>query len=320
NELSVEVPLANPLEDVLVAELKPPPGRSIFFHEIRCNFTENQPYRLLELTARQACAIESAALHNPNFQVFVLSAGPTFRASNINTQPLLEAILSYGNVHLRSLNFCSYTANTPGEEWLKTGHLFRSRYVCQNIADYLRLITLYRFGGLYLDMDVVVLRSMENISPNYVGAESESFLNSAVLNLSPSEFGREIAEAYLTDFQNNYNGSEWGHNGPQMITRVARKLCGTEDIALMQSNRRRCLGLRIFGTEAFYAVSYSKWKDFFDPEKLEETMVLIKDSFLVHLWNHFSSDLLIKLGTRSAYSTLAEKNCPKAFRAAGEFF
>jgi len=120
------------LEDVLQAEPKPTPGRSIFFHETSCNLSANRRLEKLKVTARQACAIESAALHNPNFQVFVLFAGPTYRISagvhnNSHPQTLVEAILSYSNVHLRRLNLESYAAGTPMEEWLKDGRLSRSK-------------------------------------------------------------------------------------------------------------------------------------------------------------------------------------------------
>lgn len=120
------------LDDVLQADPKPTPGKTIFFHETSCHQKENNRYKVLELTARQACAIESAALHNPNFQVFVLFAGPTYqiptaRHNDSHPQTLVEAILSYSNVHLRRLNLWSYAAATPIEEWLKDGRLFRSK-------------------------------------------------------------------------------------------------------------------------------------------------------------------------------------------------
>lgn len=137
------------LDDVLLSEPKPVPGRSIFFHETSCHRPKRRrqrpgqspeiQYNMLQLTARQACAIESAALHNPNFQVFVLFAGPTYRHHGNNSsssssgsqrqQPLIDAILSYKNVQLRQLNLWRYATGTPIEAWLKDGELFRSRYI-----------------------------------------------------------------------------------------------------------------------------------------------------------------------------------------------
>ncbi|EDW29195.1 GL19577 [Drosophila persimilis] len=313
------------LEDVLQAEPRPTPGRSIFFHETSCHQAENKKYKLLELTARQACAIESAALHNPNFQVFVLFAGPTYRPSpkgrnNSNQQPLVDAILSYSNVHLRNLNLWRYAAGTPIEEWLKDGSLFRSRYLFSHISDFLRYLTLYRYGGLYLDMDVVVLQKMEDVPPNYTGAESNTHLAAGVMSLAATGFGHEIAESCLRDFQHNFAGKDWGNNGPGVITRVAQQICGTKDITLMQEDSKRCLGFKVYGRGAFYAVPWKQWRDFFEPEKLEETMGRTKDSYVVHVWNKHSNQLPIKVGSNNAYAKYAEQNCPRAYRAAGEYF
>ncbi|EDW54088.1 lactosylceramide 4-alpha-galactosyltransferase isoform X1 [Drosophila sechellia] len=312
----------NLLDDVLQADPKPSPGNSIFFHETSCRLSENRQLETLKVTARQACAIESAAMHNPNFQVFVLFAGPTYRISNNNShpQPLVEAILSYSNVHLRRLNLESYASGTPMEEWLKDGRLSRSKYLFSHISDFLRYLTLYRYGGLYLDMDVVVLRNMEKVPPNYTGAESNTHLAAGVMNLAATGFGHEIAASCLRDFQHNFNGEDWGNNGPGVITRVAQKICGTEDIALMQEDPKRCMGFKVFGRGAFYAVPWKRWRDFFEPEKLEQTMARCKDSYVVHVWNKHSSKLPIKQGSKNAYALYAEQNCPRSYKAAGEYF
>lgn len=114
------------LEDVLYSEVRPTPGRSIFFHETPCHSPKKR--YILNLNARQACSIESAALNNPNLQIFVLFTSPTFlwkatkrRNSNI------KALLGYKNVHFRQLNLWRYAENTPIEDWTKRGELFRSR-------------------------------------------------------------------------------------------------------------------------------------------------------------------------------------------------
>ncbi|KAH8376754.1 hypothetical protein KR093_001161 [Drosophila rubida] len=327
------------LDDVLVTEPKPVPGRSIFFHETSCHRPKRKrsrpgqksaemQYNMLQLTARQACAIESAALHNPNFQVFVLFAGPTYYHSGNSSsggssqryQRLIDAILSYKNVQLRQLNLWRYASGTPVEDWLNDGALFRSSFLFSHISDFLRYLTLYRYGGLYLDMDVVMLRSIEDVPPNYTGAESNTHLAAGVMSLAPTGFGHEIAQSCLHDFMHNFDGSDWGNNGPGVITRVVQKLCGTKDIAVMLEDRKRCLGFKIFDRNAFYAVPWKHWRHFFEPQLLEQTLAHTKDSIVVHVWNKHSKQQAIKVGSSTAYGKYAEQHCPRSYAAAGEYF
>lgn len=106
------------IKDVFLAKYKPPPGRTIFFHETKLHLP-NSKY-LINFTERQACAIESAALHNPNFQVFVLFAWPEV---NPRSDPIIDAILSYNNVHFRRVDLMNMAEGTLIEDWLKKGNL-----------------------------------------------------------------------------------------------------------------------------------------------------------------------------------------------------
>ena len=66
--------------------------------------------------------------------------------------PIIDALLSYPNVHLNYLNLTKYAENTPLEEWIKTDKLFRSKYVISHMSDVLRFLSMYKYGGTYLDM------------------------------------------------------------------------------------------------------------------------------------------------------------------------
>lgn len=88
---------------------------------------------------RQACAIESAALTNPNRDIFVLFASPV--AYNNKTKlPILEALLSYSNVNLRNVDLWKYTEGTPAQQWFIDGKLFQSRYMVSHVSDFLRYL------------------------------------------------------------------------------------------------------------------------------------------------------------------------------------
>lgn len=334
------------LDDVLLAERKPTPGRTIFFHETSCHYTAKSSIdslfnsfgvfvhskeattegiptaltngaSLVHLSARQACAVESAALHNPNFDIFVLFASAVY-SDNSTAQPILDAVLSYSNVHLRNVNLWTYAADTPIYEWLKGGKLFTSKFVLSHVSDFLRYLTLWRWGGTYLDLDLVVKRSLEDVPPNFSGAESKAAIAAGVMNFAPDGFGHDIAEQCLRDLQRNFDGRDWGNNGPGVITRVLQDVCQTNNIAIM--NRERCSGFQVYPKEAFYAISWPLWEHFFEAQYLEETLKQIDNSYIAHVWNKHSMQRRVKVGSNVAYGKLAERHCPKVYAACGEFF
>lgn len=116
------------LEDVLLSPVQPISGRTIFFHETKRHAPGDQ--YVLNFTTRVACSIESAALHNPNFKVFVLfSSSLRLPKPGDRRFAQLDAILSYKNVQLRQVSLRQYAKDTPVEQWVQQGVLQRSRLV-----------------------------------------------------------------------------------------------------------------------------------------------------------------------------------------------
>ncbi|KAH8263401.1 hypothetical protein KR044_008257, partial [Drosophila immigrans] len=307
------------LEDVLRADVKPTPGKTIFFHETRCH-PPGSKY-IMNLTARQACSIESAALNNPEFQVFVLFASPTYLPKAEDPKlPLIEALQSYKNVHLRQLNIWRYAMGTPIEDWVNKGDLFESSFLTEHTSDLLRLMSLYRYGGIYMDIDVVVLRSMENLALNYVGAEDAETLCNAVLSLGPKDKGHEIAEIFLRDFQANYNGQLYTNNGPSLMGRVTKQVCNSTSIKEIVAESRNCSGFKVFNSTAFYPIAWPAWRRFIEPQYLNDTLAATKNSYLIHLWNKVSYEQPFKVGDDTAFGKYAHEHCPKVNAAAGDYF
>lgn len=164
-----------------------------------------------------------------------------------------------------------------------------------------------------------MLKSMEDVPPNYTGAESFTHLAAGVMNFASDGFGHEIAAQCLQDFQRNFDGSNWGNNGPGVITRVMQHICETENIEVMMDTKR-CLGFKVYPIEAFYAIPWKQWYHFFEPHLLEQTMTRTRNSYVAHLWNKHSIKRQIKVGNKCAYSIMAEMHCPRVYRAAGEYF
>lgn len=147
------------------------------------------------LTARQACAIESAARANPDWSVFVLfTSANTF---NFQSSAHMFPLLFYSNVYFRRLNMATFAVGTPLEKFFRDNTLRNSSFIVEHTSDVLRLLTLYKYGGTYLDSDVVVMDSLNDLPRNYLGSEGDGYIANGVINLQATGYGHMVAEAFL---------------------------------------------------------------------------------------------------------------------------
>nr|CAD7412401.1 unnamed protein product [Timema poppensis] len=77
-------------------------------------------------------------------------------------------LLFYNNIRIRHVNIEHYLEGTPLEEWYKEGALKKSRWPMSHSSDVLRFITLWKYGGTYLDLDVVVTNGPKGTRPNVI--------------------------------------------------------------------------------------------------------------------------------------------------------
>lgn len=106
---------------------------------------------------------------------------------------MIDAVLSYENVQFNYLPIKEYSVDTPLEEFIKQGHLSQSKYQSTHTADVLRFLTLFKYGGIYLDLDVIVLKPLNSILPNFVSSENDDIVGSAIISFEKDGLGHEIA-------------------------------------------------------------------------------------------------------------------------------
>lgn len=133
---------------------------------------------------------------NPTWDVFVLFASPV-GYSNKSQISIIEHLLAYPNIYFRNVNLWQYAKDTPIESWLNDGNIFQSKYMNSHVSDFLRYLSLYKFSGTYLDLDVIVKKDLGMIKPNYAGAESAAFVAAGIINVDTSEIGKHIASMFL---------------------------------------------------------------------------------------------------------------------------
>ncbi|XP_034937294.1 lactosylceramide 4-alpha-galactosyltransferase-like isoform X2 [Chelonus insularis] len=283
---------------------------NIFFHETSC-FGDRE----ILLNARQACAVESAAKMNPGMKVY-LSFLSHRKFSNY-TKMIIDILMSYKNVHIHRISMDRYVKDTPLEEWWASGVFKSSRWPRSHMSDILRYLTLWKYPGIYLDLDVVVISSLEHLS-NFAGAEDWEDVAAGVLGFGANQVGRRIADACLRDLKKNFRGDIWGNNGPGVITRILQRICAAKYAQDM--TKARCHGFNVYPPSTFYPIHYKKWKLYFDAKKRNETLRMIEKALIIHVWNKLSQFETIRIGSDVPYAIIANQYCPKIFNNCSKFF
>uniref|UniRef100_A0A146MF39 Lactosylceramide 4-alpha-galactosyltransferase n=1 Tax=Lygus hesperus TaxID=30085 RepID=A0A146MF39_LYGHE len=276
-------------------------NKSIFFFETSCHHNGT-----FLLNSRQACAVESAALVNPDKDVLVLVPSPF---DKISTQSHMTALLSYPNVRIEHIDMSKYFIGTPLENWYKQGRLKTSRWPTSHTSDILRYTTLWKFGGYYVDLDVVILKSFNGLT-NFVGAEDEEDVAAGFLAFN---YGHPLIHLAMLDLKYKFKGWRWGNNGPGVITRALKRYCRVQEVSKM--TKQRCGGVEVMPPSAFYAIPWRSWMYFFATKQSDVDWVMktVNQSIAIHVWNFHSASKNATVGSNQPYILLASRFCPKVY-------
>ncbi|KAG8365480.1 hypothetical protein BUALT_Bualt18G0109100 [Buddleja alternifolia] len=221
---------------------------------------------------------------------------------SINGVQILRPFWEKGfKVTLIAPDFNYLFKGTPAEGWynqLMQGNVHPGVVPFgQNLSNLLRLGLLYRFGGIYLDTDVVVLKSFGKLR-NSIGAQTIdlgtgnwSRLNNAVMIFDKNH---PLLYKFIQEFALTFDGNKWGHNGPYLVSRVVKRVSG-----------RPGYNFTVLSPMAFYPVDWSRIGSLFEgPKSLNHSKWLIaklkqirSTSFAVHLWNKESRGIEIEKGS-----------------------
>lgn len=162
-----------------------PDPKTIFFHETSCKGS---------LSLRQGCCIESAARLHPEWQVFVFFNSPvSLKALNSS---ILRNLLEIPNIQVLRIAPYEYSIDTVLYSIL-ANQLLRSPYPVEHTADLMRIITLNKYGGVYLDLDQLVVKPFDDLPQNWIAKETKYELGSGAMAFRRDEIGKNITDAVM---------------------------------------------------------------------------------------------------------------------------
>ncbi|KAK3445055.1 hypothetical protein EUGRSUZ_A00510 [Eucalyptus grandis] len=201
--------------------------------------------------------------------------------------------------------------NTPAKAWfdeMKTGTKDPGEIpLAQNLSNLIRIAVLFKYGGVYLDTDVIVLKDFALLR-NSIGAQSIDAMSRrwTRLNNAVMAFDKKhpLLLKFMREFALTFDGNRWGHNGPYLVSRVVEKVIG-----------KRGFEFKVLLPMAFYPVDWTRIGGLFRrPEtranaKWVDAKIaqLSGETYGVHLWNKQSRRLKIEDG--SVIGRLIEDHC-----------
>ncbi|XP_074310392.1 uncharacterized protein At4g19900-like [Silene latifolia] len=256
---------------------------------------------------RELLVLESVLKAHPDACVIILSRTMDSKPGRSTLQPILDQGYKIFPI---APDFRSLLNNTPAQGWLErleAGDVDPGSIpITQNLSNLLRMVVLYKYGGVYLDTDLLVLKSFSSLK-NSIGIQSAYYttgtwrsLNNAVLIFDKEH---PLVWKFMEEFALTFNGSIWGFNGPYLTTRV-----------LSQVRNDTRFQFNVMSSMAFYPIDWFQMPRLFEkPSKNGTTwettklMEIDSKSYGVHLWNKFTRKLKIEKG--SAMARLISTHC-----------
>ncbi|KAK1410801.1 hypothetical protein QVD17_37341 [Tagetes erecta] len=253
-------------------------------------------------SVRHQRGLESLLFHHPDACVVVFS-----ETLELN---FFDGFVKDGfKVAVAMPNLDELLKDTPTHEFASVWFEWRkTKFYPTHYSELIRLAALYKYGGIYLDSDVIVMKPLYSLS-NMVGLEDDSSANQ--LNGAVMAFRKQspfIMEC-LMEFYASYDDTNLRWNGADLLTRVGTKF-------LHEENRfKNQMELKLQPFFAFFPISRKNITRYFtqpatDAEKADQDVLyqkIVDEALVFHFWNSLTSGIVPE--PESLAARLIDQHC-----------
>ncbi|CAF4845327.1 unnamed protein product [Pieris macdunnoughi] len=274
-----------------------PTGRSIFFNDPSCNVRVFHP--------KDACSIESAARAHRDWPIYVLFNSPVSN-EELKRNDVLKVLMKLPNIHFARVNIEELSMGTPAEGFVSSGALNDTDCAIAFTEVLVKYITLYKWGGIFMEKDFIVTKSLSSLPRNWVPKSDDQSIGSGILAISKE--GRSIAEAALRLLIKHHKNFDCT-NGENVMAKIVEQECSTPNP--ISNAAISCNGFEIYGQQFFYPIESQRVMDFSQLGELPG----YETAYTYYLWTKMGIGTGRKKRIGSRYSKLARKHCPAIYYA-----
>ncbi|XP_074302514.1 uncharacterized protein At4g19900-like [Silene latifolia] len=260
-----------------------------FFRKCKCSMRVfmvwNSPSWMFTVSHQRG--LESLLYHHPNACVVIFSE--TLELDFFKDFVNRSFKVAVAMPHLEQL-----LQDTPTSVFASVWHKWRTTtFYPTHYSELIRLSALFKYGGIYLDSDMIVLKPLSPFS-NSVGMEEPSPgspLNGAVMAFTKhSSFLMQC----MSEFYSTYDDTLKRWNGAELLTRVARNFSKKATDPNTQQE------LKVQPSSIFFPIGSNDIQRYFlsplnESEKVEQYGLyskILNESYTFHLWNSITSALV----------------------------
>ncbi|XP_049658425.1 alpha-1,4-N-acetylglucosaminyltransferase [Accipiter gentilis] len=273
-------------------------GKSIIFLET----TER-----LEPPPLVSCSVESAARIYQDRPIILFMKGLTNdTVLDLNSSYTAFSLLSsMKNVFIFPLQMETVFQETPLLQWYNKVVPKQEKNWVHVSSDASRLALIWKYGGIYMDTDVISIRPIPEES--FLAAQKSQFSSNGI-------FGFPAHHKFIWDCMENfvlkYNGNIWGNQGPFLMTRMLKAICNLTDFKGTEDHS--CQNISFLNPQRFYPIPYPAWGQYYE---VWEKNPNFNHSYALHLWNFMNHN---RKAVVAGSNTLAEKlykaYCPTTYK------
>jgi hypothetical protein len=227
------------------------------------------------------------------------------------TSVLLEQM---NNIEIVRENLLGLLEDTPLWQLYKTGSFNRSTWRLFHLSDAARVALLWKKGGLYLDMDCIVLRSLHSLN-NTIGTSKYTVPHWVENGVMAFSAGHPFLHFLMKYMVLAFEPENYISLGPDTLRDALFFFCNRDTLPTNNSmSCRHNATIFIQPPNSFYAINSSRMETFYQPQfDPADWDLLHRESFLSHI---YGSGHGRTSPPGSLYAKLALKYCPISYTMA----
>lgn len=266
------------------------------------------------LTARQACGVESAAMANPHARITLyMEQRPISNVSKRQPDCAVTEFLlrRMQNVRMLRQDLLRHLEGTPLWEFYRSGLFNSSTTPLVHRSDAIRVALLWKNGGIYLDLDCIVMRPLDSLN-NTVGTVRDFIPNWIENGVMAFSAGHPFLYFLMKSMILAFRPDNYLSLGPPALTEAILDFCNRDDLPgnrLLRCSRNSSLFIQ--PPDSFYAIGSGRADAFYQSEVKLDDWNMLEHSLLTHIYDSGSGR---PVPPSSLYARLARDYCPFSYR------